>query len=467
MWTQRDQVQAYQFLRRRLVSALVSADANNPVSPVKPPVLGTLIGVAVLLLVAAVVGVVGLLRPGSGTDWKQAGQVVVEKETGARFVLGQGGVLHPVLNFASARLFVGGEGAKVVTIPAKSLDAAPRGSTVGIPGAPDSLPDKGKLVSGPWTGCSRTSADRPAADQPKSTVVLGRAVDGRRLAVGEGVLVGSRTGERFLVTDGRRHRLADDRVVAALGHASAAVAPVSAAWLSSVPAGRDLAVTPVPGTGQAGPAVGRVATVVGQVLVSEGPEEFFVVTANGIRAVTETQARLVLGAPDVGSAYPGQVPRAVRVAAADVAALARPADAETAEYPAKRPVLVPIEPGTALCATEFAAGRAVVVVGGAVPAVDAAAVVRPADPSGRVADDVVVPGGTGALVAEEPAPGAKSGTVYLITDTGLKYPVAGDEAVTALGYGPATRHGVPASVLALFPTGVPLDPARARQTIGG
>ena len=32
MWTERDQIQAYQFLRRRLVSALTVADANHPVA---------------------------------------------------------------------------------------------------------------------------------------------------------------------------------------------------------------------------------------------------------------------------------------------------------------------------------------------------------------------------------------------------------------------------------------------------
>jgi hypothetical protein len=87
VWTQKDRIQAYQFLRRRLVSALVSADADHPVSPSRRLLLGTAIGLAVTLLVAAVFGVIGLLAPTRAEQWRQGGQVIVEKETGARFIL--------------------------------------------------------------------------------------------------------------------------------------------------------------------------------------------------------------------------------------------------------------------------------------------------------------------------------------------------------------------------------------------
>ncbi len=59
MWTQRDQIQAYQFLRRRLVSALVKADADHPTPPSKRLILGTIIGVAAAVLITAVFGIIG------------------------------------------------------------------------------------------------------------------------------------------------------------------------------------------------------------------------------------------------------------------------------------------------------------------------------------------------------------------------------------------------------------------------
>src|ERR1700743_1118721 len=83
VWTQRDQIQAYQFLRRRLVSALVTGDANHPTSPSRRLVLSTILGIAAAVLTAAVFGVIGLLNPSGSNDWQQGGQVIVERGTGA------------------------------------------------------------------------------------------------------------------------------------------------------------------------------------------------------------------------------------------------------------------------------------------------------------------------------------------------------------------------------------------------
>ena len=143
VWTQRDQIQAYQFLRRRLISALVAADSNHPTSPSRRLVLGTILGIAGAVLITAAFGVIGLLNPSGAADWQQGGQVILEQETGARYVLGQDGLLHPVLNYASARLLAGGNGSNTVTVSANTLGSASRGAMLGIPGAPDSLPAAG------------------------------------------------------------------------------------------------------------------------------------------------------------------------------------------------------------------------------------------------------------------------------------------------------------------------------------
>ncbi|MDR7275569.1 type VII secretion protein EccB [Catenuloplanes atrovinosus] len=152
MWTQRDQLQAYRFLRRRIVSALQFGDANHPVAPGRRTVLATASGAGAALLAAVAVLVYSVLRPGSGVDWRQPGQIVIEKESGAGFVLGADGLLHPVLNNASARLLVGG--GRTVTIPAAKLADAPRGLPLGIPGAPSSIPARDRLITGPWAVCT-------------------------------------------------------------------------------------------------------------------------------------------------------------------------------------------------------------------------------------------------------------------------------------------------------------------------
>src|SRR5689334_17124638 len=137
MWTQRDQLQAYQFLRRRLVSALQVGDANHPSSPSRRVVLGAALGTACALLLTAGFAIAGALHPGADQNWRNPGQVVIERETGAAYVLGADGLLHPVLNYVSARLLAG---TATATVSARALAGVPRGPLLGIPGAPGSLP---------------------------------------------------------------------------------------------------------------------------------------------------------------------------------------------------------------------------------------------------------------------------------------------------------------------------------------
>jgi Type VII secretion system ESX-1, transport TM domain B len=153
MWTQRDQLQAYRFLRRRAVSALRFGDANSAVAPSRRVGLGTVVGVLCAVVAAGAVGGYGFLRP-SGGGWRKPGQVVIEKETGAAFVLGSDGVLHPMLNYTSARLLAGGS-AVTTALSARALAGAPRGLPLGIPGAPASLPAAGAPVGAGWAVCAQ------------------------------------------------------------------------------------------------------------------------------------------------------------------------------------------------------------------------------------------------------------------------------------------------------------------------
>lgn len=467
MWTQRDQIQAYQFLRRRLVSALVAADANHPVSPSRRLILGTAVGVGVTLLVTAVFGVVGLLKPTGGKDWLSGGHVIVEEGTGARFVLGQDNALHPALNYASARLLAGGNGDATVTVSAKDLAQAPRGATVGIAGAPDSLPATAGLVTTPWNSCSRTTQDTPAGAEPTSTVILGVPGTGREIGADDGLLVRLPHGERYLVTAGHRYRLSAE-ASAALGYDQRAPVVVSGRWINTVPAGRDLGFIPVSGAGQAGPKIGGRATLVGQVLVVRDsvtspptPAGYYVVHSGGVEVVSQTAASLIMQAPANTSAYGGGVGEPAVVAAADVAGVRRVSDPGTdpGDYPERIPSAVTVtETTVTVCAEGTGAGMARITISGQVPLPGGAKtipVVSRAD--ARVADDVYVPPSGGAIVTEQ----SGAGTVYLVTDMGMKYPVVNAQALTSLGYGTAVRQQVSSGLLALVPTGPALDPAAA------
>jgi len=69
----------------------------------------------------------------------------------------------------------------------------------------------------------------------------------------------------------------------------------------------------------------------------------------------------------------------------------------------------------------------------------------------------------GALVRPEIAPGSGGNSLFLVTDTGVKYPLPATEA-TALGYRAGRADPLPAALLGLLPTGPALDlPALRNQ----
>jgi type VII secretion protein EccB len=471
MWTQRDQLQAHQFMRRRLVSAVQTGDANNPVSPSRRPVICYAVGAICALLVTAGFGIYGVLRPGANQNWRKPGQVVIEKETGAAYVLGADGLLHPVLNYTSARLLAGGGGTATVTVSARSLTGVARGVPLGIPGAPDSLPAPDRLVTGPWAVCSTVGGSVGGSGQAsiETTAMVGVPVTGTTVGQQEALLVSETPGgARYAIVGGRRLRIRDTAAAVALGYDRTTPTPVTPSWLSAVPPGPDLAVIAIPDSGRNGPRLGSLSTLVGQVLVVEsvGSENrYYAVRGSGLDVVTETEAALILGNLANRSAYPTGIPRAIPVSAAEIAGK-QPNDRPTDGYPGRVPRAVPV-PGTvtAVCAVSDGAEQVAVRLTNAAPlpagtrAVPAQRGARDA----RTADAVLVPPSFGALVSDRQSPAADNGTSYLLTDQGMRYPIGGTDAAKALGYGNVRPTPLASTLLTLFPLGVSLDVASAQR----
>lgn len=471
VWTQRDQIQAYQFLRRRLVSALVAADANHPTSPSRRLILGTTLGVAAAVLTAAVFGVLGLLNPSSSANWRQGGQVIIESGTGARYIIGKDGLLHPVLNYASARLLAQGNGSATVTVSSAALAAVSRGVMLGIPDAPDSLPAaSGLAADGQFTVCTRTTANQATSAEPISTVLLGPlAASGQQsLAGGQGLLVASRVGQRFLIAAGHRFRVADTATLAALHYDTIAPVPVAVNWLDAMPAGRDLSLVPVAGHGAPGPLVGGLSTRVGEVL-TDG--EYYLVRADGLEPISQTEAYLITGDQANAGAYANGRPAPITMSVAAISATARSAQSETAapngaDYPGALPTIVDPAANPVLCATGAGTDSATVTVGAALPLAAGDTPLSTTD-GATVASEVYVPPSTGTLAREQTGLTTSTGALYLITDTGFKYPVPNAAAQAYLGYGSVTPVAVAEPLLALLPTGPTLDPDKAGIPVGG
>ncbi|MFI8093715.1 type VII secretion protein EccB [Streptomyces sp. NPDC086080] len=476
MRNKRDQVQAHMFVMSRLTSAMMRAETDDAESPNGRTNRGALIGVLITALVCAGAFVVGLLLPGGNDSWRAPGALVVDKDTGASYLY-LDGRLRPVRNYASARL-IAGAGMKTVSVGNSSLRRAPHGAPVGLPGAPDALPDPADLDTGPWRVCATVRTAKKTTTAAGTTLVVGAGpasgIDGARgLGEREGVLVTGPDRAVWLLWRGTRLRL-DDRtgVLDALGYGALPLRPVSAAFLDALPQGPDLAPPDLPGRGGAGPRLDGHATRIGQIFQVDVPgsdPRYHLLTEDGLTPLTATRTALVLADPRTRTeAYGGSTPQAVPLGAEALTGhQAGPQGAPgDDELPPAPPEILDLPADRAVCAETESSGAAVRT---AVSLLPVTVLGTPAQPPGSDAapaclpvDAITVRPGAGALVRAAGAGGGELGdTGFLVTDNGVKYRLAGSGAATALGYGTGDARRLPAHLLAMLPTGPDLDPAAA------
>ncbi|MGI5237750.1 type VII secretion protein EccB [Dactylosporangium sp. CA-139066] len=449
MASRRDQLQSYQFRSQRVVSAFVMRETDPAQSPARRGGGALLIGGMVTVLVAAAFGVIGILTKTGGNSWRVDGTVVVEKESGATFVYSDG-VLHPTLNYASALLAAGHAPPVVKSVAANSLGDTPRTAPVGIAGAPNSVPDAKHLTGLPWTICS--AQNRNTGNGLGATVVqlsAGRAAAGTKaLPADDGILATDSSGALALIWHGYRYRM-DKSVLASL-FAAAPSTPVGSALLESLPSGADIKDIQVPNAGAKSTAI--PAHNNGEVLVAQtgGGPLYYLVFDDGLAQLTELQKDIAVkagGNPvqvDLGSAEKARKSNAL------------PAVQGAQAPPVRPPHLTAPGAGDQVCAEYGDSGNASISVG---PAGDFEGVPtrgRTAS-GGALADLVAVPSAKAALVVSEPTPGFPIGGWSLVTDTGIRFPVASRDDVTFLGYNPEAASPVPAALLVRIPVGPALN----------
>ncbi len=463
MESRKDQVQAYFFVVGRLISALMHGRPDPQERPNGRLSMGITIGVLIAIVVAGGFGLYGFFKPGGSDSWRSPGAIVMVKETGARYLL-INDQLRPVLNYTSARLAAGASAA-VVSVSARSLTGMPVGMPIGIPGAPDTLPAPDRLSQDPWTVCAEPAeADRPA----RTTLVIGWT-PGRDLQASQGLLVVSADNARYLIWQGRRYRLAGPDVAVALGYGTVVPVRVAPAWLNPIPAGRDLAFPKVAGLGGRGPAVGGRPGTIGQVYEARnaaiGSDEMYVLRSDGLVRLSRTAAALMLADPAVRGAY-GDVPASpVPIGVDEASGMVVQGDSEFVDgYPPRPPAQVNALDGLVACARHRPVPGGVVVsmtVVGQTALGLATPMSGPRGAGGGTADDVLIAAGTGVLARVRPTPGAAPGAVHLVSEFGMKFPIADDAALAALGYQGVVPLDLPGELLTLLPTGPPLSQAAA------
>ena len=460
MRTRGEQVQAHRFVTRRIVSAVLSGEPETNELPMRR--LGTALFASLMVatLVFAGFGVYGLLsKKGAPLE---AQTLVIERETGAKYVYTEG-KLYPALNFASARLALGSADTKTRTMSQKALQGMPRGMPVGIPDAPDALPERSRLLSLPWQVCQSSSGG--VAGGITTHAVLGRELPGAEPLGERGMLIRA-NGAHHLLWHNTRMSVANASVLAALGLSAVDAPEVTEPLINSITAGPSLRPLRVAGAGTPStrPVGGQAATV-GQIFRAAG--QHYVLTLNGLSAIGEITARLAL-------AGGGQ---AREITPADVGAVLVGGSVEPAGMPPTLPELYSTgDVLPALCvAHRDKSGRMPLQTSIEVfknppadlqPAdADAVPAQQTARDAVRTVDNVVMTGGRAAVVRAIAGSGEAPGTAVYLVVNGTRYPFGqrNGDAMTALGYGGVTPEPVPAAMLALVPAGPTLDSEAAKK----
>jgi type VII secretion protein EccB len=469
--TRRDLYQAHRLMMQRIGMALLAGEPDMPEPPTRRLAVSVFAGVMVGVLIVAGFGIWGLLSPGGATGLDAPGTLIIEKETGTKYVYSQQDKkLYPVANYASARLILNTDNVNRRLVSQSSLAKFTRGQPVGILGAPESLPDSGHQVTGPWSVCVHSADNGTGGTRSYASLVVGSAVGGRPLGDGQAVVVHG-NGESWVVWRNQRMKLpaAEVRPLSGTDHPT----DVSTTWLNAVPQGPDFSPPPVPNRGDevTGPDGGKAA--VGTFYISHtvgGTDRWYVLLRDGIAPIKETEGVLLQNDPDSQKAYKGRPVQPVAINPAVAAAAQQSTSKVSADgLPDQMPKINSYDAASPLCVvysnTATGSQDARVALGGTVPTPVANSTTNGS--GGAVVDQVVLPSGDGALLGLLPAPNQlKSISSYsILTDQGLRFAVPSADIAGKLGFDVKKVAPVPGNLLHLIPEGPVLDPQQAMKPL--
>lgn len=472
MASRRDELNAYSFARKRTVASFLKPLPSGSVESAPRP-LRTLLPTIILgMLILVGFGACGIIKPTAPSGWDNPGEkVIVGDKSTTRYVVLKGPKdengndtkrLHPVLNLASAKLLLDPAKFEVVKVKESELDNGriPKGPTIGIPYAPDRLPSaadarKAKV----WAFCERPG-EKGQSEQAAFVMSEGDShrddlVDGpQRLTEKKSLYVQDEEGNDYLVDErGVTHRLdaafgyeqavpnvpqdkkqeLDEILRRILFGQGAEPQKVSQEWMDTlIEDPLPIFIPPLLNAGQKANTtkVPEEHRVIGRVLETsnDGGTQKYVVLQNELQPVSDFVAELLLEGPTGRLA--GEYTEAVRVGQASIS----PSDEGFMEKIQGKKVMWPTESSVRANKVEDPEGNRVIcsVYHGkdlelegkslGVPEMSTWAGTSypaPITEGGRAA--YVSPGS--GLLYKQVTGEAKDGSLFLITDTGLRYAV--------------------------------------------
>ncbi|HEX2285034.1 MAG TPA: type VII secretion protein EccB [Mycobacterium sp.] len=470
--TTRAQVNGYRFLIRRLEHALIRGDSRMIHDPMRGQMRSLIVGVIIAVLITGACGVLAFFKP---TPNIGDAQILLSKSSGAAFVR-IGDRVHPVLNLASARLIVG-KNESPKEVDDKFLNALPRGSTVGIIGAPVSIRGSDNLAMSSWTVCDTLQTpgvtETTGTTSVQTTVLANDPVlEGIRAAGPADAILTEVGGTSYLIYDGVRAAvdMSDPVLVNGLHLQGAQPRRVSLGLFNTFPLVDPIRPVTVDGVGEPSAALGPDYPVGSMVkTVDSRGEQLYVVLREGLQPISPATADIIrYGEPDAARASAREITPAVLADVPIVHLL--PVD----HYPKVSPQIVPTNPDRVVCMgwqrsnTDAKAGVRLL-VGHRLPVAEGAQAVglASADGNGPGLDSVYLTPGAGEYVqATGGAPDSQSaGQLFYVSDTGLRYHIKDFPTADALGVtgvkvadGPQNApQWAPWPVLSLLPPGPALS----------
>ncbi|WP_199434398.1 type VII secretion protein EccB [Qaidamihabitans albus] len=508
--TTKSQVQAYQFVLRRMQSALVRRDAVMLHDPMRTHSRATLVGVVLSAIAMLGFVIFGFFKP---APTPPDSGIVIGEQSGSVYVVTENPKkLVPTFNLASARLILmarqqgeggaaqGGGAAEVAeasVVPDEQLKDIPRGRLHGIPNGPELLPTEDQRISRDWAVCDETKIDRSlpssvALEQAttETTVFAGLPDLGQELGQDESILVTAENGKSYLIyRQGGGPNQTANAVRAEVDLSKSSVRNalrldpddsrnISMGLLNAIPAVGDLKAPVIDGAGSSPSGYDVESFNVGTVFSTARTDSttYHVVTRNGVQEVSQAVAEMLrfenteTSADSMPSVAPDELRNLPEVGEGD------PDYLDVGHYPQTVPtVLDPARyPVGCLGWTVKGDGanedsQTAVYVGSLLPGPkDAQNNPQVVDigspgPDGWKVDHFYMKPGFAAVVRSATTSDTFGrGNIQLVSDRGMRYGVP--DLATAQGLGLGNQDPAPEAILKLLPVGASLNTQDVMRT---
>ncbi|RSX47177.1 type VII secretion protein EccB [Bifidobacterium castoris] len=446
MASKKDLSEAQSYSRRRLVTAFTSGIPDGRELAPKKNQIPVIVGIG-LTVIAIIIGIFyGYMKPSLPSNWEN-NKLIVTKSSAARYVSVKGR-LHPVINATSARLMIPSSDFEVITVDDDQLSGIPIDSTLGILGAPDSLPASHDLVTGTMTSCAQINGVNnilTSEQLPKTA--------------SDTAIVAHVDGEDYLITDSKRYHLPKDAelrdgFLRALGVPQTARISAPIQWLNlfteaSAFEPLTMSYDHLPANLPDGVKPGTIVTQ-----QSDNTQTKYVVTSEGTISQLDDFA---FNLYSVGKTDLQTIPTSL-----GTTAFQGLRNAEASPLPDDWPKhkLTAVNENQQMCAAlplnttdEHQHAQFVTMAPDASPSGTS----TDAQPASTFSARTRFQGGSGALVRTSIGD-SDYGTMFAIDSTGTAYPLpsADEELLNRLGYSSSDVRNIPRAWIDVFPTGVAL-----------